>query len=98
MAGEGGRVDLGGLMKALGERGITSILVEGGGTLTGSLFDQGLVDKVIAFIAPTIIGGSAARTAVGGTGFARVADALRLGRVQVEKMGDDLMVTGYCKG
>jgi len=83
------------LLKALGEREITSVLVEGGGILLGSLFDCGLVDKVIAFIAPVIIGGSKARTAVGGEGVDKVVDSLRLEHVSVERFGDDLMVSGY---
>jgi diaminohydroxyphosphoribosylaminopyrimidine deaminase/5-amino-6-(5-phosphoribosylamino)uracil reductase len=70
-------------------------LVEGGGILFGSLFDQGLVDKVIAFTAPIIIGGAEAKTAVAGKGVDRVADSFRLERVRVEKLGDDLMVSGY---
>ncbi len=90
-----GLVDLEGLLKALGEREITSVLVEGGGILFGSLFDYGLVDKVIAFTAPIIIGGAEAKTAVAGKGVDRVADSLRLERVRVEKLGDDLMVSGY---
>ena len=92
-----GLVDLKGLLEALGERGITSVLVEGGGALLGSLFDQRLVDKVIAFIAPIIIGGKEAKTAVGGSGVDEVADSLRLERVRVEGFGEDLMVSGYVK-
>jgi len=90
-----GLVDLEGLLVALGEQEITSVLVEGGGILFGSLFDRGLVDKVIAFIAPIIIGGAEARTAVAGKGVDRVADSFRLERVRVERLGDDLAVSGY---
>jgi diaminohydroxyphosphoribosylaminopyrimidine deaminase/5-amino-6-(5-phosphoribosylamino)uracil reductase len=90
-----GLVDLEKLLRALGEREITSVLVEGGGILLGSLFDRRLVDKVIAFIAPIVIGGTEAKTAVAGKGVDRVADSLRLERVRVEKLGDDLMVSGY---
>ncbi len=90
-----GLVDLEGLLRALGEREITSVLVEGGGILLGSLFDRRLVDKVIAFTAPIIIGGAEAKTAVAGKGVDRVADSFRLERLRVEKLGDDLMVSGY---
>jgi len=90
-----GQVDLGKLLEALGKREITSILVEGGGILLGSLFDQGLVDKVIAFIAPVIIGGAEAKTAVAGRGVDQVAESFRLEGMKVEKLGDDLMVSGY---
>jgi len=90
-----GLVDLEKLMAALGEKEITSVLVEGGGILFGSLFDRGLVDKVIAFIAPVIIGGAEARTAVAGMGVELVADSLRLERVSVARLGDDLAVSGY---
>ncbi len=90
-----GLVDLKKLLKTLGKRDITSILVEGGGVLLGSLFDCGLVDKIIAFIAPVIIGGSEAKTAVGGKGVDKVADSLRLEHVGVERFGEDLMVSGY---
>jgi diaminohydroxyphosphoribosylaminopyrimidine deaminase/5-amino-6-(5-phosphoribosylamino)uracil reductase len=83
------------LLKALGEREITSVLVEGGGILLGSLFDHRLVDKVIAFIAPIIIGGQEAKTAVSGKGVDKVADSLKLERISVEKSGEDLMISGY---
>ncbi len=94
---EGGLVDLGKLLKALGERQITSVLAEGGGILLGSLFDCKLVDKVIAFIAPIIIGGREAKTAVSGKGVDKVVDSLKLERVSLEKLGEDLMVSGYVR-
>ena len=89
------QVDLEKLLKVLGERGITSVLVEGGGILIGSLFDWGLVDKVIAFVAPIIIGGQKAKIAVSGKGVDRVVDSLRMECVSVEKFGQDLMISGY---
>ncbi len=92
---EGGTVDLERLFRALGEREITSVLVEGGGILLGSLFDQKLVDKVVAFIAPIIIGGEEAKTPVAGKGVGQVADSLRLQRVRTEKFDGDVMVSGY---
>ncbi len=92
-----GRVDLERLLKALGEREITSVLVEGGEALFGSLFDCGLVDKVIAFIAPIIIGGREAKTAVGGKGVDKVVDSFKLEYIRIKKLGDDLMVSGYVK-
>jgi len=90
-----GRVDLGELLRALGQREMTSVLVEGGGTLLGSLFDRGFVDKVYAFIAPLIIGGERAITAVEGRGVSKMAEALRLRRLKVEKLADDIMICGY---
>ncbi|MFC1914629.1 bifunctional diaminohydroxyphosphoribosylaminopyrimidine deaminase/5-amino-6-(5-phosphoribosylamino)uracil reductase RibD [Chloroflexota bacterium] len=93
-----GSVDLKKLLKTLGKREITSVLVEGGEALLGSLFDNGLVDKVIAFVAPIIIGGKEAKTAVGGQGIEKVADSLRLERVNMEKLGEDVMVSGYVRG
>ncbi len=94
---EENQVDLEKLLKALGEREITSVLVEGGGILLGSLFDHGLVDKVVAFIAPIIIGGEKARMAVAGKGVDRVIDAIKLERTSVERFGEDLMLSGYVK-
>ena len=88
-------VDLPRLLKTLGDFGITNVLVEGGGILLGSLFDGKLVDKVVAFIAPVIIGGEGAKTAVEGRGIDKVADSFKLERVRVEQLGEDLMVSGY---
>ncbi|MCH7875455.1 MAG: dihydrofolate reductase family protein [Gemmatimonadetes bacterium] len=80
---------------ALGERGIVSVLAEGGAELLGALFDGRHVDKVVAFVAPVVIGGSEAPSAVGGRGPERIADALRLRDVRYEPIDGDLMVVGY---
>ena len=94
--GSDASVNLEGLLDELGRRGITSLFVEGGGTLLGSLFDAGLVDRVVGFVAPVLIGGEAALSPVGGHGAERMADALRLKDVRIETFGDDVAVTGWC--
>ena len=91
------RVDLGALMSLLGTRDITSVLVEGGGVLLGSMLAGGIVDKVMAFIAPVIIGGRAP-TPVAGPGVVRMAEALRLRRVTTKRFGDDILISGYTGG
>lgn len=93
--GSGQMVDLPKLMRQLGDRGISSILVEGGGTLVGGLFDRGLVDKVIAFIAPIIIGGATAPSAVEGQGIDLIAHSWSLRDSRYELLSKDIMVTGY---
>ena len=92
---EDGSVDLRGLLGFLGQREVTSVLVEGGGALLGSFFDLGLVDKVVAFIAPIVIGGAGATSAVGGQGKAALGEALRLQEVHTQLLGEDIMVVGY---
>ena len=92
-----GRVDVLELLRSLGQRPILSLLVEGGGELLGSFFDRGLVDKVQAIVAPMIIGGKRAPTAVAGRGARRMDDALRLHEVSVERLGSDLLVSGYVR-
>ena len=89
------RVDVLALLRVLGERQILSLLVEGGGELLGSFFDRRLVDKVQAVIAPMIIGGLRSPTGVAGQGAQRMDEALRLQDVTVERLGCDLLVTGY---
>jgi diaminohydroxyphosphoribosylaminopyrimidine deaminase/5-amino-6-(5-phosphoribosylamino)uracil reductase len=89
-----GLVDIEELLRLLGKRGIVTVLVEGGGKLLGSLFDHHLVDKVLAFISPIIIGGCGAVT-VGGNGVDNVAKALRLNHVDIKSFGDDILVSGY---
>jgi len=91
---DNGIINLRQLFQALGQRQITSVLVEGGGILNGSLFDQGVVDKVIVFIAPIIIGGEA-KIAIAGHGVEKVADAYNLEHITIARFGADIMVQGY---
>ena len=97
MPGADGLVDLEALMSHLGEREIASVVVEGGGTLLGALFDRGLVDKVCAFIAPVVVGGAGAPSPVAGEGVELIGDALRLSDVEVLTLGGDIAVVGYCR-
>ena len=90
-------VDLDALVRLLGEREACTVMVEGGGTLLGSMFDRGLVNKVAAFVAPVVIGGKAAPGPVGGAGVEKMAQALRLERVRFTQVGEDMLVTGYVK-
>ena len=90
LPGADGKVDLAALMDELGARGIDSLLVEGGGGLHEALFRAGLVDEVVVYLAPKVVGGADAKTPVEGAGFDRMADALQLGAPLVERLGDDL--------
>lgn len=89
------RVDVYVLLKILAQRDVTSVLVEGGGELLGSLFAANLVDKVLAFLAPAIIGGKSSPTPVAGVGAQRMEQVLRLHDVSVERLGEDLLISGY---
>ena len=94
-AGSGDKVDLKILLEELAEREIASILVEGGGTLHFSLLEKNLADKIFAFIAPKIIGGKNALTAVEGAGFSELKNAAKLKNLTTEKIGDDILICGY---
>lgn len=87
-----GRVNLKSLFRYLGRQRITNVLVEGGGTLIASLFEERLVDRVFAFIAPIIIGGEKAKTSVEGQGVSLIKKALK-GRFQsIRRFGDDFLI------
>jgi diaminohydroxyphosphoribosylaminopyrimidine deaminase / 5-amino-6-(5-phosphoribosylamino)uracil reductase len=77
------------------ERGFCSVLWECGGTLAASAIAQGAVQKILAFIAPKIIGGSHALTPVGDLGFTTMTEALSLERVRWRVVGADCLVEGY---
>lgn len=87
--------DLARVLAELGRREIQSVLVEGGANVAGKFLDAGLVDKVSFFIAPKIIGGSNAPTAVGGHGARKLAEGIELQDVEVTQRGQDVEFTGY---
>jgi len=90
--------DLGEVLEELGRRSLQSVLVEGGAAIAGAFIDAGLVNKVTAFIAPKIIGGSDAPTAIGGKGVELISEALELEHIEVIPRGRDIEVTGYPAG
>jgi diaminohydroxyphosphoribosylaminopyrimidine deaminase/5-amino-6-(5-phosphoribosylamino)uracil reductase len=90
--GKGG-VDLRDLLAKLAARGVTHLLVEGGAQVHARFLDAGLVDRVAVLIAPKLAGADGLSFGTG-RGPARMADAPRLEEVQVERLGDDILVTG----
>ncbi len=95
LPGPDGRVDLVALFGELARRGLDSVLLEGGGTLSFSAIESGLVDRVIAYIAPTLIGGATAPSPVAGTGFPELRGAATLRDATVSRSGPDVRVEGY---
>jgi diaminohydroxyphosphoribosylaminopyrimidine deaminase/5-amino-6-(5-phosphoribosylamino)uracil reductase len=87
-----GSVDLGALLRALGKRDVQGVVVEGGATLAWSFVRDRLVDRVVLYLAPKILGGAAATGVVTGGGFAPVGAALPLEFERVERIGPDLKV------
>ncbi len=92
---EGKRVDLKWLMKKLGDMGIISVMIEGGSSLNAYAFADEVVDKVVFFVAPKIIGGKESLDVVGGRSFKRLEDAHKIYDINVKSIGDDLMISGY---
>ena len=90
-----GRVDLPALLGYLGREGITSVLVEGGGGVLGAMLDAGLIDKLMVFVGPVLIGGASARSPIEGAGATLMADAWRLEQTSMEQIGPDWLITGY---
>jgi diaminohydroxyphosphoribosylaminopyrimidine deaminase/5-amino-6-(5-phosphoribosylamino)uracil reductase len=92
---DNGLIDIAELLKTLGQRQITTVMIEGGSRLLGYVFDHHLVDKVLAFVAPIIIGGEDARTAISGRGVEKVKDALQLKDIRIVKFDNEFLISGY---
>ena len=93
-----GRIDLEDLTAMLGGLSIDSVLLEGGATVNDSAFSQGIVDKLILYIAPKIIGGEKSKTVVGGNGIERLDQAYPLQIESMERVGEDLRIIAYRSG
>lgn len=92
-----GRVDLTSLLRVLGNRGIDSILIEGGGELSYSALEAELVDKVQVYIAPKIIGGAKAPSPVAGKGITLMREAIELKDIKRKILDEDIMIEGYIR-
>ncbi len=95
---EEGRVPLRLLMEELGKLQLDSVLLEGGGTLNYSALEAGVVDKVMTFIAPKILGGREALTPVEGMGKQLVRDAFQMSNIRLRSFGEDILIEGYLEG
>lgn len=87
--------DLTSVLMHLSGYSVQSVLVEGGASVAGEFVEANLVDRVTFFVAPKIIGGQEAPSAIGGKGVDRLADALKLVDLEVTPRGVDLEITGY---
>jgi riboflavin biosynthesis pyrimidine reductase/pyrimidine deaminase RibD-like protein len=96
-AGQNGRPDPASVLELLGARGITTLLVEGGGTIHEAFFRAGLVDRVAAVLAPVVIGGGPSAVGSPSSGPERLADASRLSGRTVSVLGEDVLVTGWLR-
>ncbi len=91
------RVDLETLMFSLGKMDIDSVLLEGGSTIAFSALSYGIVDKIVSFVAPKIIGGADAPSPVGGKGFPSMEDAIGVTGWKYRKIGSDILIEGYIR-
>ncbi|MBM4146737.1 MAG: bifunctional diaminohydroxyphosphoribosylaminopyrimidine deaminase/5-amino-6-(5-phosphoribosylamino)uracil reductase RibD [Nitrospira sp.] len=85
------------LMEQLGKMEISSVLIEGGSSLNSHALEDGVIDKIMFFIAPIIIGGRESFPAVGGKTYKRLEEAYRIKDLKIKRIGDDLLIEGYIR-
>lgn len=90
------RISIPDLFSILYNKGISGVVVESGGTLLGTMFDQKLIDKVIAFISPKIIGGENTNSPVIGIGIDSINNSIKIHNQKWRRFGDDMAMIGYC--
>jgi diaminohydroxyphosphoribosylaminopyrimidine deaminase/5-amino-6-(5-phosphoribosylamino)uracil reductase len=89
------RIDLSLLMDQLGSEGITSLLIEGGGTVMGAALTSGIVDKICFFYAPKILGGDDGIPICRGKGPETMQDSIAVNDLTISQVGPDVMLQGY---
>ncbi len=92
---ENGLIDIDALMKVLGEKGITSILIEGGSRVSASALGAGVVDKICFFYAPKILGGDDGVPICRGPGPDTIDQGIKIKDTRVKLFDDDVMIEGY---
>jgi len=93
----GGRVDIRDMMKRLGRMDIMSILIEGGSSIATSAISEGVVDKIMLFISPMIMGGTDSIPSIGGKSPPSLEDTVKVRELKVRKVGKDILLEGYLK-
>jgi diaminohydroxyphosphoribosylaminopyrimidine deaminase/5-amino-6-(5-phosphoribosylamino)uracil reductase len=93
-----GRVDLKPFLSKLGEMGVMSILVEGGGHINGAFLDEGLIDKFLLFLSPRLMGDSQAMGIFTGKGAEQLKKLTAVKELRVKKIGGDILIEGYLEG
>ncbi len=88
------RVPLPALWKELGQRNVQTLLLEGGATLAAAALDNGLIDRLMLFVAPKLLGGSSGCGIFSGSGCMKMSTAIKLEDVRYEQVGEDLLITG----
>ncbi|GAA2641593.1 bifunctional diaminohydroxyphosphoribosylaminopyrimidine deaminase/5-amino-6-(5-phosphoribosylamino)uracil reductase RibD [Dactylosporangium fulvum] len=96
VSGGGGRVDLPAMLKELYGRGVRTALLEGGPTLAGAFLEAGLVDRVVGYLAPKLLGAGPA--ALGAAGISTISEAMTLDVVDLARIGPDVRLTAAVKG
>lgn len=95
---KGKKLSLNWLMRELGSMGISSVMAEGGASFNWHMIEEGVVDRMVLFMAPKMIGGKDAFPVVGGKGFRRLEDAVRLTGIRTRRVGEDIMITAKVAG
>jgi len=90
-----GHPDLAAVVRHLGQREITSVMIEGGAMVNWAALASGIVDKVFLYYAPKILAGSNSVPFAAGTGFARLSDAATVKATRLHRFGEDFAVEGY---
>lgn len=89
------KVDLNWLIRELGSREITSVMIEGGSSLNSYAVFSGIVDKIIIFMAPKIIGGKDSYPCIGGSQYKNLTEAFKIKDLSVRKINPDILIEGY---
>jgi diaminohydroxyphosphoribosylaminopyrimidine deaminase/5-amino-6-(5-phosphoribosylamino)uracil reductase len=90
-----GRVNLKSCLSRLGEIGIMDLLVEGGSEVNGSFLDENLIDKLLLFFSPRLIGDPQALGIFGGRGVSKLQEAIILKEIKTKRIGEDILFEGY---
>jgi len=93
-----GAVSLPALIAELGKRDVQGVLLEGGGTLAWSAVRDDVVDRIVLYVAPLLVGGEDSPTVIAGAGFSPIDAAIRLGTLRVDQVGADLKVVADVHG